>query len=175
MTEQLLPIPSWDAQFMHDAYWWARRSKDPRSKIGAVLVRWEGKVAISHAYNGFARKVDDNVAERWERPEKYFWVSHAESNSILNCARTGQPTIGTIMFTPGIPCADCANDIIQAGIVEVIVHKQWQEYERKFQWEKWKDSAKRSEEKFAEAGIKIRIFDGVLGIQGVLDGKVINI
>jgi hypothetical protein len=26
-----------------------------------------------------------------------------------------------------------------------------------------------------EAGIKVRVFDGVLGMQGVLDGKVISI
>jgi outer membrane phospholipase A len=56
-----------------------------------------------------------------------------------------------------------------------VVHKQWQDYEKKFGWDKWIDSAKRSEQKFKEVGIKIRIFDGVLGMQGVLDGKVIEI
>lgn len=175
MNEQLLSIPSWDETFMHDVYWWARRSKDPRTKIGAVLVRWDEKDPISHAYNGFARKVNDDVSERWERPEKYFWVSHAESNSILNCSRTGRATMGTVMFTQGIPCADCANDLIQAKVVEVVVHKQWQEYEQKFQWEKWNNSSKRSEQKFSEAGIKIRVFDGVLGMKGVLDGKIIDV
>ena len=74
LPEQLLRIPSWDEQFMHDVYWWARRSKDPRTKIGAVLVRWEDKIPISMAYNSFSRKVDDTVLERWERPEKYEWV-----------------------------------------------------------------------------------------------------
>ena len=173
--EQLLPIPSWDHTFMHDVYWWARRSKDPRTKIGSVLVHWDSKDPISHAYNGFARKINDNVNERWERPEKYFWVSHAESNSILNCSRTGRSSKGTVMYTQGLPCADCANDIIQAGISEVVIHKQWQDYERKFGWEKWIESAKRSETKFKESGVKIRIFDGVVGMTGVLDGKIIDI
>jgi dCMP deaminase len=175
MSNQILPIPSWDETFMHDVYWWARRSKDPRTKIGAVLVRWEDKVPVSHAYNGFARGVNDNVELRWERPEKYFWVSHAESNSILNCSTDGRSSKGTIMYTQGIPCADCANDIIQGKIIEVVVHKQWQEYEQKFQWEKWNDSAKRSIEKFNEVGIKIRVFDKPLGLYGVLDGKIIAI
>jgi dCMP deaminase len=173
--ETTLEIPPWDETFMHDAYWWARRSKDPRTKIGAVLVHWDSKDAISHAYNGFARKVNDDIPERWERPEKYFWVSHAESNAILNCSRTGRSAMGTIMFTQGIPCADCSNDIIQAGIKEIVVHKQWQEYELKFNWEKWKDSSKRSAEKLKEANIPVRVFDKVLGLRGFLDGKVINI
>lgn len=173
--EQLLPIPEWDETFMHDVYWWARRSKDPSTKIGAVLVHWNSKDPISHAYNGFARSVDDNVENRWERPEKYFWISHAESNSILNCSRTGRSTIGTVMFTQAIPCADCANDIIQAGVAEVVVHQQWQEFERIYNWSKWTDSSKRSIEKFGEAGVKIRVMSRVLGVQGLLDGKIISV
>ncbi len=173
--EQLLRIPSWDEQFMHDVYWWSRRSKDPRTKIGAVLVIPGDKIPISMAYNGFARKVNDNWPERWERPEKYEWVTHAEENSVLNCARRGYSSAGTIMYTNGVPCTRCADACIQGGIIEVVVHKQWQEYEQKFAWDKWIDSAKRTEKKFKEAGITVRVFDGVLDIQGVLDGKVINI
>jgi len=175
VVRQLLPIPSWDETFMHDVYWWARRSKDPRTKIGAVLVLPGDKDPISHGYNGFAREVDDNVPERWERPEKYEWVTHAEENSVLNCSRKGQSSKGAVMFTQGVPCSRCTDAVIQGGIVEIVVHKQWQEYEKKFNWDKWIDSAKRSEQKLKEAGIKVRVFDGVLRMQGVLDGKVINI
>lgn len=173
--EQLLAIPAWDETFMHDVYWWARRSKDPRTKIGALLVQWKDKVPFSHAYNGFARDVNDDVPERWERPEKYEWVVHAEENAVLNCAPNGYCSRGATMFTQGIPCTRCADKVIQGKIVEVVVHKQWQDYERQFGWDKWIDSAKRSEQKFAEAGIKIRVFDKVLNVKGVLDGKVINV
>ena len=173
--QQLLNIPSWDETFMHEVYWWARRSKDPRTKIGAVLVRPGDKDPISHGYNGFARDVNDNETERWERPEKYEWVVHAEDNAVLNCARKGQSSKGAILFTQGVPCSRCTDACIQGGIVEIVVHKQWQDYEKKFGWEKWIQSAKRSEKKLKEAGIKVRVFDGVLGMYGVLDGKVINI
>jgi len=175
MIPQLFPIPSWDETFMHEAYWWARRSKDPRTKIGAVIVQPGDKDPISHGYNGFARKVDDNAMDRWERPEKYEWIVHAEDNAVLNCARKGQSSKGSIMYTQGVPCARCTDAVIQGGIIEVVVHKQWQDFEKKFGWEKWIDSAKRSEKKLAEAGIRVRVFDGVLGMQGVLDGKVIDI
>ena len=40
---------------------------------------------------------------------------------------------------------------------------------------KLKAEAEDLEKKFKEAGIKVRVFDGVLEMQGVLDGKVINI
>jgi dCMP deaminase len=175
MSDHLLPIPSWDEQFMHDVYWWARRSKDPRTKIGALLVKPESKIPFSFSYNSLARKVDDNVATRWERPEKYEWVVHAEENAVLNCAREGHCSKGSIMYTQGVPCTRCADACIQGGIIEIVVHKQWQSYEKMFNWDKWIDSAKRSEQKFQEAGISVRVFDKTLGIQGVLDGKVIAV
>lgn len=173
MDNQDLHIPKWDEQFMHDVYWWARRSKDPRTKIGAVLVKPDRKVSFSHSYNGFARNVNELDLSRWERPEKYEWVVHAEENAILNCAREGHCSKGAIMYTQGIPCTRCADACIQGGIVEIVVHKQWQIYEKELKWDKWIDSAHRSEKKFAEAGIIIRVFDGILGMKGMLNGKII--
>lgn len=174
MSQALLHNPSWDERFMIDVYEWAAKSKDPRTKIGAVLVYWDDKDGFAHGYNGIARKVKD-LPERMERPEKYFWMSHAERNVVYHCARTGRATNGATMFTQGIPCCDCADAVVNSGIVEVVVHKQWQHYEQLFNWEKWNDSSKRSELKFAEAGVKIRVLDKVLGRQGVLDGKLIDI
>ncbi len=166
---------SWEEIFFLDVYNYASKSKDPRTKIGAVIVHWDEKDPIAHGYNGFPRKVQD-LAERWNnRPEKYFWVTHAERNSIDNCARTGRATKGTVMFTQGIPCADCTKGVIQAGIIEVVVHKQWQDYEKKFNWEKWLDSEKRSTSMLSEAGIIVRVFDKALGIKGFLDGQQIDV
>jgi dCMP deaminase len=170
-----LPVPSWDELFMRDVYHIARKSKDPRSKIGAVLVYWEKKDPFSRGYNDFPRKVKDRLPHRWERPEKYFWVKHAEENAILNCARTGRATEGATMFTQGIPCSNCSGDIIQADIVEIVVHSQWQYWEKEFNWAKWGESCKRSEEMLAEAGVKIRVFDQELGLEALLDGKIIKV
>jgi deoxycytidylate deaminase len=74
-----------------------------------------------------------------------------------------------------MPCTDCANDIVQAKVSEVVIHKQWQDFLYKFAYDKWKESAKRSIQKFNEAGINVRLFDKVLGVQGVLDGKIIDV
>jgi deoxycytidylate deaminase len=102
-------------------------------------------------------------------------MSHAERNTIFLCARKGYATEGTTMFTQGLPCCDCADGVIQAGIVEVVIHKQWGDYEQQLDWQKWVDSATRSKIKFEESGIKARVFDGLINMDGYLDGKIINV
>jgi dCMP deaminase len=171
LPDQLVAQPSWDELFMRHAYLIASKSKDLRTKIGAVLVR--DRHVISEGYNGMPMGVCDCDPARHERPEKYFWFEHAERNSIYVCARYGHKTEGAVMFTQGVPCADCTRGVIQAGISEVVVHAQWQAFEKKFGWEKWLESGKRSSAMLEEAGIPVRVFDGALATQGVLDGKVI--
>ena len=172
----MIKNPSWDEYFMRHVYLVATKSKDFRTKIGAVLVL--DKRIISEGYNGICRCVLDDishVSERYERPEKYFWQEHAERNSFYNCSYNGITTNGSILYTNGIPCSECARAVIQCGVKEVIVHKQWQEFEQKFYWEKFIESAKRSKIMFDEADIKIRVFNMFLGVSGMLDGNEISV
>lgn len=169
----LVHRPSWDEFFMRHVYLAASKSKDTRTRIGAVLVR--DKHVISEGYNGIPMGVCDCNPERYERPEKYFFFEHAERNSIFVCARYGHRTAGTTMYTQGVPCSDCARAAIQAGVAEIVVHKPWQEFEQKFYWEKWLESGKRSQAMLDEAKIPVRVLTTVLGVQGVLDGKVIDV
>lgn len=49
-------------------------------------------------------------------------AGHAEENSILNAARNGIETRGTIMYMNcNIPCKNCLIKIINAGIEEIVV------------------------------------------------------
>jgi dCMP deaminase len=173
MIQQPLPLPSWDELFMRHAYLISSKSRDNRTKVGAAIVR--DKYVISEGYNGFPRGVDAEKPERYERPEKYFWFEHAERNSVFQCARHGIPSNGTTIFTQGIPCADCARAVIQAGIIEVVVHKQWQEWERKFRNEKWVESHQRSSALLHEANVSIRVFDGELNLTSLMDGKIVKV
>jgi dCMP deaminase len=166
-------IPSWDELFMRHVYLIASKSKDTRTKVGAILVK--DKRVIAEGYNGICQSVNDSILERYERPEKYFWFEHAERNSVYDCARRGISSLGAISYTNGIPCVDCARGIIQAGITEVVVHKQWQEFEQIIHREKWQGHNERSIAMFTEAGIKIRVYDKLLGIQGFLDGRIIPV
>ena len=166
---QLLPIPTWDEFFMRHVYLAASKSKDPRTKIGAVLVR--DRIIISEGYNGFAREVYDLPERYLNRETKYKFVVHAECNSILNAARHGISTNKSILYTNGIPCDSCGKTIIQAGITDVIIHKQWPDVPSPV----WKESVEITKMMFREAQVIVRVLDSVLGISGVVDGKIINV
>jgi dCMP deaminase len=166
----LLPKPrvvDWDELFMTMTFLVAAKSKDAFTHVGAVIVD-ENNIVRSLGYNGFPRGLEDDNEERQKHPEKYFWMVHSEQNAIYN-AKTD--LTGCRMYTNGIPCADCAKAIIQSGIKEVIVHKQWSETNNK-----WEESCKRTVEMFDEVGVRLRFYDGdILRIQGWKDGKVYTI
>ena len=61
--------------------------------------------------------------------------------------------------------------------MEIVLHKQWRSYEvtSSSRTETWGEKFKYASEMFHELGIKIRYYDGVLGVQGFLDGEIINV
>jgi dCMP deaminase len=153
---------NWSKYFMSIAYMIAMRSKDESTHIGAVIIDPVDKTILSTGYNSFPRGIDDDVRERQDRPEKYYWMSHAEFNAVCNAARHGIKLNGATVYTNGIPCMNCALSLIQAGIKEVITHKQWNDLNTDI----WLEHSKRSEILFKEAGVKLWFYDG--DIQGEL-------
>lgn len=109
--------PSWDHYFMGFAAHAATKSKDS-TKVGAVLVGPEGEVRLT-GFNGIPRGVED-LPERRERPAKYEWASHAETNLIAFAAREGIRTKGCTVYTTHQPCAACTRTLIQAGVAKVV-------------------------------------------------------
>lgn len=165
-------IPTKDIKlvFMRQVYDWAWQSKDPRTKIGAVIVNKD--VAISSGYNNFPRKVLDLESRYLDKETKYSFVVHAEHNAILNAARLGHKTEGTTLYTQGVPCAQCCKAVINSGISKIICHKQWPNL---IHSPAWIESFKLSEVMMNEAGIELGWIDQVLGVQGFLDGQIINV
>jgi len=96
----------------------ATESKDS-TKVGAALVSPRGAVMMT-GYNGPPQGVKD-LPERFERPTKYLFASHAEQNIIAFAAREHVETSGRTLFVTHYPCSSCARSIIQAGIVCVVV------------------------------------------------------
>jgi dCMP deaminase len=127
----------------------ASRSKDRSIKIGAVLVK-DGAV-ISLGYNGFPRGVNDDAEHRHERPAKYAYTEHGERNSIYNAARAGVSTLDSVMYTQGVPCADCARAAIQAGVSKIVAYYQADDTVMP----KWKDSCAIGREMLDEAGVEV--------------------
>ena len=159
----------WDDLFMNMVYLIAMKSKDESTHIGAVIVGPKHEVR-SVGYNSFPRGINDNVAKRQKRPEKYFWMSHAETNAIANAAMIGIPIKGCTLYTNGIPCTPCALSIINSGIVEVVVDEWWDSNNE----EKWIKHANRSRVMFTEASIKLRFWSGeLLNIHRFRDGKIL--
>lgn len=144
----------WDDYFVELAMLVKEKSKDPSSKIGAVLVGEDNSI-ISTGFNGFPRGIDESIAARWERPLKYEFVSHAERNAIDNAARLGMRVKGSRLYLVGFgpptaPCTECAKTIIQAGVSEVIGAPY------KPARDDWMDSLNFSVRLLEEAGVKFR-------------------
>jgi dCMP deaminase len=118
-----MSIDKWDLRFMRLAdLEIAQWSKDRSSKVGAVIVK--DRELITSGFNGMPRGINDDIEARHERPEKYFWTIHAESNAIINAARQGKSTLGSDMYVNWFPCDICAGFIVQAGIKRVFCDKE---------------------------------------------------
>jgi dCMP deaminase len=157
--------PSWDVWFMKQVYLAAEKSKDPSTKIGAVLVR--DKHVISTGFNGFPIGVLDKKERYADREVKYDLVVHAEDNSVLSAARFGFPTLGATLYTQWTPCCECSKSVIQAGIKNIVIHKQWGE----MRYSRWAESCKVSKIMLREAKIPIHILDAKLGLTAYRNGK----
>lgn len=105
---------SWNQYYKEMADAVSKRSKDPSTKVGTIIVDQEYRV-LSTGYNGFPSGVKE-TEERWERPEKYKIVSHAESNAIV-FAR--QNLTNATMYCTLEPCNECMKLIIASGIKTV--------------------------------------------------------
>lgn len=107
----------WDEYFMGFAEHAAKKSKDS-TKVGAVLVDPHGSIILT-GFNGPPRGVEDKP-ERFERPVKYMYASHAEANMIAFAARNGIVTDNCTVVVTHMPCAACTRTLIQAGIKTVL-------------------------------------------------------
>ncbi len=96
----------------------AQLSKDPRTKVGAVVIDARGAVRAV-GYNGFPRGVEDDPGRYAHRETKLLLVAHAEANAIANAAAVGTPLEGCGLVVTKYPCHECAKLIINAGIRQV--------------------------------------------------------
>ena len=72
----------WTRRYINLAKEIATWSKDPRTKVGAVVVGKEGQI-LSQGYNGFPRGIEDREERLNDREQKYRYVVHARSPSSI--------------------------------------------------------------------------------------------
>ena len=147
---------NWDQYFLKLISIIKKKSKDPHTNFGAVIVGPDHEIR-STGFNSPPRGVNDNITRRKYRPEKYLWMVHAESNAIFNAARVGIPCKGCTIYINGLPCTECAKAIIQAGIIEVKYNKkEWKKFlEGKDITTGWLSVLDRSLLMLNEAGVEI--------------------
>jgi dCMP deaminase len=125
-------------------------SKDPSTKVGALFLAPQSLQVLTAGYNGFPRGIDETKVERWTRPQKLLYVSHAEANGIANACRHGTPLENSIAIVTMFPCATCAKLMIQAGISELVT------YVPDLSCPRWGNEFKYSLEMLEEAGVVIQ-------------------
>lgn len=136
-------MSDWDTRFIGLAKEVSTWSKDPSSKVGAVIVRPD-KTICSLGFNGFPRGIADD--ERLlDRQRKYDIIIHAEENAIISAK---EDMAGYSLYVyPYPPCCRCAARIIQSGITRIIFPG--------FPWPaRWVESFQSSLDIFSEAGIE---------------------
>lgn len=111
--------PEWFSRWFQVATLTASWSKDPNTKVGAVVFT-KDNAPIAFGYNGLPRGVEDTELRLQDREIKRKMVVHAEANAILNAARTGAALDGAFIMVTHPCCSVCAGLIIQAGIKLVI-------------------------------------------------------
>jgi dCMP deaminase len=142
MTTQAREVRSWDRFWLGQAQYVAsEKSKDPSTQVGCVIVSQDNTL-LSQGFNGFPRGIveteqefkshywvdedpsnpNNKAFDRWDRPQKYSWVEHAERNACFNAARNGIKLLGAkayLNWSPN-PCEQCMRALIQVGVVEII-------------------------------------------------------
>jgi dCMP deaminase len=136
----------WDNRFLELADRIGAWSKDPSTRVGAVIVRPD-RTLVSVGYNGFPRGVVDTDERYKNREVKYQLVVHAEINAIITAK---EPLDGyTLYVSPLHPCPQCAAAIIQTGIKRVVSRESGRG--------DWKERLKLSQAMFNEAGVKLEV------------------
>ena len=131
----------WKKRFLKLSKEIAEWSKDPSTKVGALII-------ISTGYNGFPRGIEDTEERLNNRELKYKFILHAEMNCIMNALYNGRSVKDCILFVHGLPpCSECTKSIIQAGIKKVITDSK--------ATDNWKESSKLSLEMLKEANVEI--------------------
>lgn len=140
----------WDPHWLGMAQYMARVSKDPSTKVGAVIVRPDMTLAAV-GFNGFARGMCDHDHLYEDRDVKYSRVIHAEMNAILNAHG---PVDGCTLYTTFAPCDRCAVFVIQAGIRRVVSPIAPPELQ-----ERWGESLAKTAAFFEEGNIEFNLLD----------------
>lgn len=152
----------WDRHFLSLALTHARMSKDPSTKVGAIIVGPD-KDIMGSGYNGLPRGIADTDERLSDRDAKLRLTVHAEINACIDAShhRIGiRRFCGTMYITAtdkdgavwgGPPCVRCLVEMLQFRLVSEIVS-----FPFKTVPSRWQADLAWSRDLLAEAGINYR-------------------
>jgi dCMP deaminase len=103
----------WDLRFLELAKHIGSWSRDPSTKVGAVITDSQKRI-VSVGFNGFPQPMPDVASFYEDREEKLSRVVHAEINALIFA--NGIPAGATLYTYPLMPCERCVVQLLQAGI-----------------------------------------------------------
>lgn len=152
VNEEIRNEVKWDLRFLQLTKLISSWSKDPSTRVGAVIVDNLHRV-VSLGYNGLPRTMKDDPRILDNRELKYKCIIHAEENAILFSNRPLQDC--SIYTYPVPPCARCASKIVQSGITRVVA--PYVDETSEF-WERWKEHLELARRVFGHA-VEMRFYE----------------
>lgn len=118
----------WDLFFLGLARYISTKSKDPSTKVGAVIVDKNNRL-VSTGWNGLPQKIKDDPDILNNREIKYKRIIHAEINAVVFSGN--KDLSGCTLYTyPFMPCCPCSSIVIQSGITRIVAPRsdnpRWQ-------------------------------------------------
>lgn len=107
--------PDWDTIWIEFASNIARRSVDPKHKVGAVIVTDDNTQVLALGYNG-DHKGGPNSRDSMDVGAS--GLIHAEINALIKCDYNISKN--KKMYVTLSPCEVCAKAIVNSGIKEVV-------------------------------------------------------
>ena len=127
MSQDQFTSPSWDEYFMTIVRDVATRSTCRRRKVGAILVK--DKRIIATGYNGgptgLAHCLEigclrEQLGIPSGQQHELCRGVHAEQNAIIQAARYGVHTDGSVLYCTTQPCVQCTKMLLNAGVTEIV-------------------------------------------------------
>ena len=144
MIHKFEDLDKWSQRFLKEAELVASWSKDPRRKVGCVIVN-DDHIQLAGGYNGFPRNVIDSQERLNNKAVKLKCTVHAENNAIAAAANIGHALKNSTAYITSHPCSPCAAVLIQAGIRRVVFYTVIDQPE-------WEEDHKLAKEMFSENG-----------------------
>jgi dCMP deaminase len=149
------------ASYLKQAYRFAQHSPDPSTQVGCVIVHPTMGV-IAGAFNDIPKGLQHTQNRLNDSFEKNIYMEHAERNALYRCCHSVLSTIGCHVYVTLPPCVDCARGLIQAGITQVVAHREMLDiYAPDTEMPK-RASIEQGWQMLCEAGIKCALWSGVV-------------